>query len=189
MTSRLRPLDVELAFEDRPYKLGDTVRLTVVLNPSHDVDVREGRVDLACQQRYTQTSTAMVSDARLAGRAMSPMPQSFARKQVTTQRQETYVHSSVQFLKDARLDSGRSHTFEARLEINPKPPPGAAEATMKWSLVASVDVVRGRDSKTRRALQVILGSPTLSGKAGSVGARRLSKPKARTGPSRRADRS
>ena len=60
MVSRLRPLDVNLVFEDRPYKLGETINLTMELTPRGDVEVREGRVDLMCEERWQEVSTVMV---------------------------------------------------------------------------------------------------------------------------------
>ena len=57
MVYRLRPLELTFEFEDRPYKLGDTIKLTVDMNPKGDVHVREARVDLVCQERYFEQTT------------------------------------------------------------------------------------------------------------------------------------
>ena len=43
MISRLRPLEIELSFEDRTYRLGDSIDLEVALSPRRDCLVREGR--------------------------------------------------------------------------------------------------------------------------------------------------
>jgi hypothetical protein len=57
MVYKLKPLEVGLEFEDRTYRLGDTINVTVDLNPRGDVHVREARVDLVCQERYWENST------------------------------------------------------------------------------------------------------------------------------------
>ena len=59
MLSRLLPLGIKVNFEDRPYKLGETVNLTLELSPRREIEVREGRVDLVCGMRYTQVVTVM----------------------------------------------------------------------------------------------------------------------------------
>ena len=45
---------MKLVFEDSTYKLGDTIDLTIDLLPNSDVDVREGRVDLICEEHHTR---------------------------------------------------------------------------------------------------------------------------------------
>ena len=156
MVSRLRPLDMELDFEDRPYGLGETIKLTVTLVPGRDIDVREGRVDLVCEERWTETYTVMVSTrfgGLTSGAASVP-------KQSSKQHKESYVHSSVAFLSETRLESGRARTYNSRLEIGPEPPahtgPQREQAKVKWTLVASADIVRGRDPKTRRPVKLNL---------------------------------
>ncbi len=154
VTSRLRPLDVKLFFEDRPYKLGETIDLTTELDARGDVEVREGRVDLVCEARWTEIYTIMVSggrSVRLGGTINTPPK---IPKQVTKEHKETYIHSSVVFLQDTRLDSRTRGSYRARLEIEPESLPHAAEATVKWTLVAAVDVAGARDIKTRRAVKV-----------------------------------
>ena len=152
VTSRLRPLDLKLFFEDRPYKLGETIDITTELDARSDVEVREGRVDLVCEARWTEIYTVMVSGGRQPSGVYHILPK--APKQVSKKHVETYVHSSVIFLQDTRLDSTTRGSYRARLEIEPESPPHAAEATVKWMLVASIDVARGRDIKTRRAVEV-----------------------------------
>ena len=55
MVYRLRPLQLELDCEVGPYKLGEKIDLTVELTPNADVDAREGRVDLVCEERYLRS--------------------------------------------------------------------------------------------------------------------------------------
>lgn len=63
------------------------------------------------------------------------------------------------------MSSDTARSYNVRLEIEPVPPPHAAEAkelvrdpdrswSFKWTLVAKVNVVRGRDPKSQRAVQV-----------------------------------
>ena len=73
---------------------------------------------------------------------------------VTESHRETYVHSSVVFLKDGRLQSGRVSRHNATLLILPKPPPHADKATLSWRLVTTVDLAGARDIKARRLVKV-----------------------------------
>lgn len=161
MLHRLKPLDIELEIDDGPYRLGDTINVTVALEPHGDVDVREGRLDLVCEERYTETYSVMVPvrgpDARHAG----------GTRQGVKERKESYVHSSVVFLEDTRLRSGRTARHSIALRIEPVPPTHLDEAkalvrdassawTFKWTVVASFNVARGRDSKRQRRVAVTL---------------------------------
>ena len=64
MVLRLRPLDVTLTFEDRMYKLGETISCQVELVAKADVDVREARIDLVCQVHWAESYTVMVPAVR-----------------------------------------------------------------------------------------------------------------------------
>ena len=41
MLNRLLPLGIKVNFEDRPYKLGETVTLTLELSPRREIEVKE----------------------------------------------------------------------------------------------------------------------------------------------------
>ena len=156
--SRLRPLGVKLDFGDRSYKLGETIDITVELNPRGDVEVREGRVDLVCEVRWREISTVKV----VASRGAIPQPASgrsappavWVTKQVTKERKETYVHSTVVFLTNTHLHSGAPGRYNARLDIQPEPPAHAAEGTVKWQLLTTIDVAGARDFTRKRKVQV-----------------------------------
>ena len=154
MVSRLRPLDLSLDFDDRTYKLGDTIDLRVDLTARGDVEVREARVDLECEVRYTEMYTVMVmpAGARITGGTAGHIPPKMP-KQVTREHKETYVHSSVVFITNARLPAGTRH-YRAPLEIQPETPAHADQGTVKWTLVTTIDVARARDVKKRRRVKV-----------------------------------
>ena len=164
MVTRLRPLDVNLAFEDRLYKLGETIDLYLDLTARRELEVREGRVDLVCEERWAERFTVMakvVTPLGTGGGVMSGggsvrvITQTVPR-QVYKEHKETYVHSSVVFLQDIRLDPAGTGRYDARLEIQPEPPPHADGANLRWSLVATIDVAGARDIKTRRKVKVTL---------------------------------
>ena len=157
IVSRLRLVKIGLDFQDRAYRLGETINLTLDLVPGRDVEVREGRVDLVCEVRYTESFTV---DVPLLGSQGSGYAVSTVSKQENRKHKDTYVHSTVAFLSDARLQSGRAQTYSSSLVISPEPPPNTGpqqEAKVKWTLVASADVVQGRDPRAQRAVKVVLG--------------------------------
>ena len=162
MVSRLRPLDLNLVFENRPYKLGETIDVMVELNARSDYEVREGRVDLVCEEHYTESYTVMVHDSRAVAaqyrlpRGASLPPPPMIPKQVTKEHREIYIHSSSVFLQDTRLRPGATSRYNVRLEIQPEPPPHADKATLKWKLVTAVDVPLARDITKKQAVKVIL---------------------------------
>ncbi len=165
MVTRLFPLNVKVSFEDRPYKLGETMNLTLELSPKRDVEVREGRVDLVCEEHWTEIFTVMVPDRR-AARAQArlvmrsyvgtPPPVPMIPKPVTKAHRESSVHSSVVFVEDAQLRSGATIKFSPILLIQPEPPAHADKATLSWRLKTTVDVAGARDITARRLLKVTL---------------------------------
>ena len=160
MVSRVFPLSVQVEFEERQYELGQTIHLRLELNARSDVEVREGRIDLVCEERYLEHYTVMVPAARpsrnmpaMSVTSMSSVPARIP-KQVTREHKETFVHSSVEFTSETRLTSGTKNTYQVELEIDSEPPPHAKQATLNWRLVAWIDVARARDIRKRYKLQV-----------------------------------
>ena len=201
MLSRLHPLGIEVNFEDRPYKLGETVSLTLELSPRRDIEVRQGRVELVCDMRYTdvvrvlkrrgglnpgakgrarggffsvsrQVKTSQwyreqsldvwgerwrSGDTHGAGleHARRPFQLPPELQQEMRKHRVAYVHSSVVFVRDERIPSGRTNTYSASLDIQPDPPSYGSEGRVTWSLVTTVDVVRARNGKARQLVKVI----------------------------------
>ena len=161
MISRIRPLNMNVTFEARPYKLGETVDLVVELDARGDAEIREGRVDLVCEERYTEVYVREVPASHgLVRGTMGNMGPSVRipgySKQVTERHKDTYVHSSVTFLKDTSLQSGTPVVFNVKLEVGPDAPPHATKGTVKWELVTSVDVAKARDVTKKHAIKVAL---------------------------------
>ena len=188
MVYKLNPLEIGLDFEDRVYGLGDTIELQVTLTLNGDANVRGGRIDLVCEEHYSQTGTTFVPDTYAsstgAGRGTSG-----STRNVGTERKERVVHSTVSFLEPGRLTGGAPSVHTVRLQVEPSPPPHFEESialqndaqsswTFEWTLIATIDVVRGRNPSEQRVVRVNLPD------AGKVDARsRMTTPKRRTGPS------
>ena len=164
--SRLRPLDVKILFDDRPYKLGETINVMLELSARSEIEVREARVDLVCEEYYVESYDIMVPDIK-TGRSMGGLyggsgiatgytPTPMIPKQVTKEHRETYIHSSVIFLADSLLNSGVTDQYDVRLGIETELPPHAGISVVKWRLELVVDVARARDVKTRHKVDVEL---------------------------------
>ena len=159
--ARIRPLDVQVLFQDRPYRLGEAIDLQVELSARGDVEVREARVDLVCEEDYVESYTVMVPDqANITTQARSPggfyIPPPLIPKDVKKEHKETYVHSSVVFLTDRWFSTDTRDSYAARLEIEPQAPPHVSIAIVKWRLETVVDVARARDVKTRHKVTIKL---------------------------------
>jgi len=191
MLYKLNPLDVKLDFDDRIYKLGETIDVDVELIPKSDVVVREARVDLVCGQLFSRSDTAVImgytgSGSIQGGNAHTTTDRIPARSQVN-QRTESYVHSSVAFLKDSTLHSDSPNAHRVRMRIEPVPPKrfsatidGGGVWSFIWRLKISVDVVRGRN--IGKSYQVRIGLPQLPSTNDIAAKPRMSTPKKPTGP-------
>lgn len=164
--TRIRPLDVKLLFDDRPFKLGEAIDIVVELSARGDVEVREARVDLVCEEHYWDSYSVMVPDIQTGrsvggfyggmGTAAGYTPTPMIPKQVNKEIRETYVHSSVVFLTDTWLRPGVTDQYSIRLELGSEAPPHASTATIRWRLEMAADVARARDVKTRHKVKVEL---------------------------------
>ena len=167
MVSFLRPVGLSVDFDDRQYQLGDTMDVTVELDPKTDVELREGRIDLVCEEIYTKTymvplATPAASGDRLSAAAGAGAA-SASSKKVVQQHKESHVHSTALFARDTRLRAGSKGSYNAKLQIQQYTPPQSEEAAadanttydVKWRLVTTANVARGRDPKVQRTVKVI----------------------------------
>ena len=171
MVYKLKPLELTFNFENHWYDLGDNIDIQINLNPNGEVALREARVDLMCEEIHTRNESGISMGS---GGASSIAGGNFSRSNdyipATTsvnQRKESYVHSTIVFLKNKTLRPGGFITHNTTLQIQPQLPPHFEDAkalvrnsleswTFKWKLVASVNVVRGRDQKKQGQVKVKL---------------------------------
>ena len=162
--SRLYPLDVKLAFDDRPYCLGETIHVLVELAPRRDVVVREARLELVCEEDFVLSYSVMtpgrpsISSHRTPGEVFVSPP--LLRQRVKKEEREAYVHSSAPLLGNSgnttlQRDTVFQHTAE--LFITTQAPPRVSVARIEWRLEGFVDVAMARDVRVRYGVQIELG--------------------------------
>ena len=153
MVSRLFPMGIIIAFEHRPYTLGETINLTVELIPRRDIEVREARVDLMCEMRYTEVTTVLVPPLPSQTPRLRASMSTAVNKRVSQTYRDAYVQGSAVFLEGGRLPSDRTSTYNVGLEISAERPTRKSDST-RWWLVTTVDVVGARRITARRPVKV-----------------------------------
>ena len=163
MVYKLRPAEMKIDFEDREYRLGDTIDVDIELAPVSDVAVRRARIELVCEERFVESFGFSGPGMYASSGVGSPVSQ--IPSQVTKERKETYVHSATSVLDGASLRSGVPTSHRGVLRIEHKPPVHLEDSkelhadssrswTFKWTLVATLDVVRGRNPRRQRVVNV-----------------------------------
>ena len=153
MVSILFPMGIIITFEHRPYKLGETINLTVELVPRRDIEVREARVDLVRYTRYTELTTVLVPPLPSRTPRLPATMSTAVHKRVSETYKESYLQGSAVFLQGGRLTSGRTSTYNVGLEIKPGRPTRQSDDT-RWRLVTTVDVAGARSVTARRTVNV-----------------------------------
>tara|TARA_B100000809_G_scaffold192254_1_gene191057 strand:+ start:294 stop:878 length:585 start_codon:yes stop_codon:yes gene_type:complete len=191
MVYKFNPLEMVLDFEDRVYELGDTVKVQVTLTANGASNVRGGRIDLVCEEHYSQTGTTFVPDT-YASSTGAGQGTAGSTRNVGKERKKIVVHSTVSFLEPGRIVGGTPSVHTTSLQVQPSPPPHFEESialqadaqsswTFSWTLVATVDVVRGRNPSVGRVVRVNLPKEPVEGKVDAKP--RMTTSKRRTGPS------
>ena len=163
MLNRLDPLDLELDFNDRTYRLGEVVAVRVEIVPKGRVTIRQAGVELLCDQKFAESYT--VSGPGLYSNPGVASPRPDIPNQVGSERVESYAHSRTTFLSDVTLEAGEQRAVDVRLPIGTAPPRRLDDAraldddaarswSFDWRLVVSVDVAGGRDARLERDIKV-----------------------------------
>ena len=158
--SWLRPLDVTVTFEDRTYKLGESIQVAVELSARGSVEVRAGNISLICDERWVDMWTVQVSAHRWGRVSDSGISRGLPRAMITKRgskvNHERFYPSNDRLLGNERLSPDTPYRYDAMLEIPLKGPPHAYDATVTWQLVATFDVARARDVTVSRTVTVAL---------------------------------
>ena len=158
----MRPLEAVLTVEDRPFKLGGLMPVTVDLSARRDVSIRAGWVDLICHERWTANYVinAPTSSRPVVvgggGLPASILPIPSVPKRVMEQLKQTYVHSRLVFLEALHLPAGATTTYNARLEIVHEQPDHIAVSTVTWRLDLHLDLTRALDIRKSCPVEVDL---------------------------------
>ena len=121
MVNSPRSTEIRMTFEDRSHKLGETIDLTVEVDPAREVRVRGGTLELILEERLSETkmgrqmgvggASALQGGAPIRTTDYVPMQQTLSVKSKTS------VHSSIEFLGEATLTSEGPNTYRTSLRI------------------------------------------------------------------------
>lgn len=159
--SLFRPVDVEIDFDERSYGLGESIGVKVKLSARRDLEVREARLDLVCEEQFAESYTVSVPSGQPTDYG-SPWGQFGVYrpprmpKKVDREVRESYVHSSALFLENAALGSGTVQQLSFDIHIEAEPPPHASVGGSRWWLEAVIDVAKARDVRTRHTVDVVV---------------------------------
>ncbi len=165
MVSRLNPVRINISFPRKTYRLGDAVDMRVDITADTDVTVREARIGMECQIRYTERRSGISRrDAINRGSVGAIIPGTAPQmitESVEVELSDTYPAQT--FLTDRRLQAGRLHSGAVRLEIpselgrNAKYARSMARPVFWWRVVVTADISLARDVTESRQIDVSLG--------------------------------
>ncbi len=173
MVFNLDPLDIDLDFERKRYRLGDTITATVTLTPNSDVAIRTASLSLMGQVRRTEVTTGWAMDVE--GRAGDAVQIRGDLSRVPTQAIPSQTVSTEDFFStrfvvpnSLRKDVVSKHGVALRLDPKLSKLQRLAREAKRlqsdansglsiepWWLEARVDVAMGRDAIMRRQVEVV----------------------------------
>ena len=175
MVFNLDPLGIELDFERRKYKLGDTIEATVSLIPTGNIEVRGATLSLIGQVRRTNVTPGRALDfgdaQRYAGLVID-VPDA-----LTSQTVSTEVFHITRIVPGKSLRKDEESRYDVALRLDPKLWNQQGLATEakgiqrdanrelsieQWWLEARADVVMGPDAIARSEIQVAVSSTNLA---------------------------
>lgn len=149
------PLKLRVAFDERAYKLGEDIDFRVELKPRSDVGMREGRIDLVCEEKYIESTFDMMHDLTGGSHGTSigsSIPLARVPKRITKRHHNRFVHSSVVFLTNANLGAGISSEYPAKLSIRPEAPAHVSDGKVKWTLEITADLAGSPDIIQKKSI-------------------------------------
>jgi hypothetical protein len=160
----MKPLDLHLDFEDRAYRLREAIDVSIRVMPLSTLELREVRVELVCDQIYTESRT--VSGIRAPSPSSLGGTDRLPSVNATDTKVNSFVHSRVSVpLTRMRMEGEVPTELTTKLNIGGEAPPMASEAkklikdstrgwSFKWKIVVTADAVRGRNPRRQRKVDI-----------------------------------
>jgi hypothetical protein len=154
------PLRIDVSLEERAYKLGETMRLTVELSSKKDVEVIEGRVDLMCEEEWAETYIKPDPMGRAAGmiRRGQELPGPAVPTREVKVHKKSFAHSTAELPTDLHVRPEFPSRHDLRLEIDVERPPHAGGGTLSWTVVTTVETSEGRTVTDTHEVTIVITS-------------------------------
>ena len=166
MVSRLNPVRIGISVPRETFRLGDTASVRVDMTADTDVTVREARIGVECQIRYTEMRSGISRRDSVARRHsgdegfLGPPPQAITTP-IEVEQSDTYPAQT--FLTNQRLQAGRMNSSSVRLQIpselgrNAIYAQDTARPDFSWRVVVTADISLARDVTESRRIDIVLG--------------------------------
>lgn len=152
---------VDIQFEDRQYRVGDELRVTVVMHTDKPgLKVTRAVLELALENRYTHTRTGQTLDVRAYGTvganlAAPVTPSPFSKGRITEERVDRVVQGREELILNGALRQ-RSQMFRVDFTIQPPPVRRTMQRRATYQLLVHMDLPRMRDVEVHRRVSVQL---------------------------------
>lgn len=130
------PVRIHVLFQERKYRLGETVEMAVEIVTRDRLRIREARAMLVCEPQGQPTR-----DLRFAPEDGPWTGQG-------------YAHSELVFSEGETIRAGGAQSYGVDLPIEDKPPAGGFEDA-RWKVVLSVKTVDRRMYYVQRGIRLI----------------------------------
>ena len=178
MVFNLEPLGIMLEFERKTYRLGDSVRATVTLVPTRNVEIRAATVSILAQVRRSRAGMGTTMGLTLglqsgASTIQGGVPHRttdyLPMQRHTEQKIATEIICSAPIVLTESFRKGTESRHEVSLKLDPRLPRLRALAkeakelkrdsnssltVRPWWMEARADVAMGLDAVARREIQV-----------------------------------
>ena len=143
MIARLRPIDLTVNFEDRIYRLGETVSLSVVIKPIRNATITDCKIQLLYEEQWEEFF--FVSVPRFPSSPRSGRESSFTgppiSKHVVERHREEIVHTTICFLQNTELSEEKLEMYPLQFPIGPIHAGRPIAQTIRWHFAISVSML------------------------------------------------
>ena len=156
MVARLPSLELAFEFHNQIYSLSQEISSNCRIITTRDVLIREGKIELVCEETWREffTITVPISGGapRLRGEAYVRSPS--RTKRVTEKQREVFTHSSKRFLEMKELSGSSTYEFFPILPIENIKPLHADLGEIRWKLLLTI--VTGDDGQFRVSKEIFV---------------------------------
>lgn len=160
LTKRFRsPIGVKLELKKKSFQLGDEIEFDICLIPHSNLNLKQVRIDLECEERYVESYTRQTQIRYKTGilkRTEAELIDTIT-EHPTRELREAFIHSTTALLKNRKLVTQQIVAVHSKMTIGTNRPPHSTTGSLTWTIVATAELTLENIRSDTQNIEVNLG--------------------------------
>ena len=135
-------MSIKLELKEKSFHLGDEIEFDICLTPHRNLNLKQVRIDLECEERYVESYTRQTQIRYKTGilkRTEAELIDTIT-EHPSREFKEVFVHSTTALLRNQELVTRQIVAAHSKITIDTNHPPHSTTGSLNWTIVAIAEL-------------------------------------------------